>query len=43
MQLHEVRNRSGSHFLHDLGAMDFDGALAQVQIDGDYLAELSGN
>jgi hypothetical protein len=36
VQLHEVRNRARAHLLHDLGAMDFDGALAQGQIDGDH-------
>src|ERR1700680_4931369 len=31
LQLHEVRNRTGAHFFHDLGAMNFDGAFAQLQ------------
>src|SRR5271170_1945176 len=37
MQLHEVRDRTRSHLFHDFGAMDFDSALAQVQIDRDHL------
>jgi hypothetical protein len=41
MQLHEVRNRVRAHLFHDLGAMDYDGALAQVQIDGDHFIRRS--
>jgi hypothetical protein len=37
MQLHKVRDRTRSHLLHYIGAMNFDRALAQTQINGNYL------
>lgn len=40
---HEIRQGASFHFFHDPSTMDFNGALADVQIEGDDLVRFAGD
>ena len=42
-EMDEFSQRGGVHFIHDVGAVRFDGAFSHAKLAGDLLVELSGD